>query len=104
MFVPVIPKTPSLSATPSDATIESGTVVTLTCATASVGTITYKFMQDTSMAASGTDNTLVVTTSTTDTGTYTCVVTISAVDSVASSGHTMTVVGKYIVDLLCRLL
>ena len=90
----MIPETPTISASPSDATIESGTSVTFTCATASGGTATYMFMRDSSVAASGSESSLVITTSTTDTGTYTCVVSISAVDSVASSGHNMTVVGE----------
>ena len=91
----MIPKTPTLSASPSDATIESGTSVTLTCATASTGTITYKFLRDTTVVNTGSSATHAITTATSDSGTYTCVVTISTVDSVASSGHAMTVVGKF---------
>ena len=91
----MIPKTPTLSASPSNATIASGTSVTLTCATASSGNITYTFLRDTKVVNTGPSATHAITTAKSDSGTYTCVVTISFVDSVVSSGHAITVVGKF---------
>ena len=102
--VSVIPQTPALSVEPSDATIESGTSVAVTCATASTGaSITYNFLKDGSAVTSqaGGPHTSItyniLNTDTADSGTYTCSVTMNTLTSVASSGHTTTVVGEYMV-------
>ena len=97
----VIPQTPTLSVAPSDATIESGTSVAVTCATASSGgSITYNFLKDGNPVTSQSSGTYTMGSITTsESGTYTCTVTISTVTSVASSGHTTTVVGEYMFSI-----
>ena len=96
LLVPVRPKAPTLSRSPTDATIESGTSVTLTCATLSSGSVTYTFTRDSTQVQSSSSATLDLTSAATiDTGSYTCVASISSVDSVASNAEAMTVVGEY---------
>ena len=92
----VIPQTASLSVSPSDATIETGTSVTMTCATASTtsGSITYIFLETATEVQNGASAIYTLTAATSDTGSYTCTATISGVASVASTAHAMTVVGK----------
>ena len=43
----------------------------------------------------GPNNYHTITTTTSDTGTYTCVVTINSVDSLASKSHAINVLGEY---------
>ena len=93
-MIPVIPQTPTLTASPSDSTLESGTSVTLTCLTASHGTTTYQFLKDDTEQANQSTSTYSVTAATTDTGSWTCTATISTVVSSASTATTITVVGK----------
>lgn len=95
--VSVVPKTPTLTATPSDAYHESTTQLAFACVTLSTtsGTITYQFFQDSTSVQTGTDATLTLTNpSTANSGSYTCVATIKSVASVASNGHSVTVVGE----------
>ena len=101
LLISVIPQTPTLSVAPSDATIESGTSVTVTCATASTGaSITYNFLKDGNAVTSQASGTYTMGSITTaESGSYTCTVTMSTVTSVASSGHTTTVVGEYMVKI-----
>jgi len=101
LLVSVRPKTPTLSRSPSDATIESGTAVTLTCATLSSGSVTYTFTRDgsTQVQSSSSATYDLSSAATSDTGSYTCVASISSVDSVASNADAMTVVGEYDVKL-----
>ena len=87
--------------TPSDATIESGTSVEVTCATVSTGApITYNFFKDGNSIISQSGDTYTMgSISTADSGTYTCTVTMNSVTSLASSGHTIGVVGEYMVNV-----
>ena len=94
----MIPKTPTLSVKPSDDTIENGARVSVTCVTSSTGaSITYNFLKDGKVVKqsqqSGTYT--MESISTTESGTYTCTVTMNSVTSVPSSGHDITVVGEY---------
>ena len=97
----MIPQTPSLTVSPSDATIQTGTSVTLTCATASTssGTITYIFLEGVNPVQSSASATHTLTAATSDSGSYTCTATISGVVSVASSAHVMAVVGESKVNM-----
>ena len=93
----VRPVTPTLTRSPSEATIESGTGVTLTCATASVGgTATYTFRQDGTPVQSNAGATYnLASSATTDSGDYTCTAIISSVESQASTIDTLTIVSEY---------
>ena len=99
----MLPKTPTLTPVPSDATHESNTQLEFTCATQSTtsGTITYEFFLDGSTSvSSGTQATFTLTApSTSDSGSYTCVATIKSHASLASNAHTVAVVGEYAVKL-----
>lgn len=102
MFVmfSVVPQTPTLSRSPTDATIQTGTAVTFTCTTASSGSTTYTFLRDSTQVQSGASATLDLTSAApSNTGSYTCTATISGVDSVASNADSLTVVGEYRVQL-----
>ena len=95
----MIPQTPTLTVTPSDETIESGTNITVTCITASTGrNATYNFLRDGYVVTSQTCDTYMMSSlNISNSGTYTCTATINTVTSVVSSGHRFTVVGEYIV-------
>ena len=97
MSFAVKPKTPSISVSPSDAYVASGTSVTLTCTTASSSArISYKFRQGAAEVATRSTNSLTISSvAIAQSGTYSCVVQISGVNSAASTGHSMTVVGKF---------
>ena len=57
--------------------------------------MSYKFLKASTVVATESTNSHTISSPTTaETGAYTCVVTISGVDSVASSSHSMTFVGK----------
>ena len=91
----VIPKTPSLTVEPSNSTLETGTAVTLTCATESIGSVTYTFYDEDVSVQSGGDSTYdLPSTATSDTGSYSCVATINGVASLESNVHNMTIVGE----------
>ena len=99
-LISVIPQTPTLYVVPSDAIIESGTSVEVTCVTSSTGaSITYNFLKDGNAVTSQSSDTYIMgSISTAESGTYTCTVTMNSVTSVASSGHTTTVVGECIIE------
>ncbi|XP_012935544.1 hemicentin-1 [Aplysia californica] len=88
-----VPQTPSLSSSASS-TVETGTSVTLTCATlSSHGTVTYSFLQETTEVQSGPSATYDLTsTAPSNSGSYTCVATIYNVDSAPSSADSLQVV------------
>ena len=88
-MIPVTPQTPTLTVSPVDATLESGTSVTFTCLTASSGTTTYQFLKGGAEEASQSSGDYIVTSATTHTGTWTCTATIS---SEVSSSSTETVI------------
>ena len=98
--ISVIPHTPTLTVSPTDVTLETGTPVTLTCATISTGgTVTYDFLKDGTSVASQSSGTYTISNSSpADTGTYTCTVSINSVTSLTSSGHTTTVVGESLMN------
>ena len=98
-MISVTPQTPILTVSPSDATLESGTGVTLTCLTASSGTTTYQFLKGGSQETSQSSGTYTLSPATTDSGDWTCTATISSVVSSASTATTLTVVGMSIVEL-----
>ena len=88
------PKTPILSAEPRDASIISGTRVTLTCLTLSSGSVTYSFFKGNSQVADNkigiySFNSVVIT----DSGAYTCSASIDNKVSSKSTSYTLTVVG-----------
>ena len=94
---PVIPKTPTMSVSPSDATLESSTSVTVTCTTtsSSSGSTEYTFLKDgVSVATQPADTYTMSSVTTSDSGTYTCKVTIKGVESLSSNQHTLRVVGE----------
>ena len=91
----VRPVTPTLTPSPSETTIESGTSLTLTCATTSTGTITYIFKKDgTAVQTSAAATYTIPSPTTSDTAAYLCVAQITAVDSHDSGTHSLTVVGE----------
>ena len=91
----VKPKTPSISVSPSDAYVESGTSVTLTCTTASSSSsFEYEFKYGTTSVYTGAASSKTLTVDPTMSGTYICLVRIRSVASAASTGHPMTVVGR----------
>ena len=89
----MLPQTPTLTRSPTDATVESTTSVTFTCATASSGTTTYQFLKDGSQQVSQSSGTYTVTTATTHTGSWTCTATINSAVSSASTASALTVYG-----------
>ena len=93
LIVPAIPQMPTLTVSPSDTTLESGTNVTFTCLTQCAGTATYHFMKGGIEEASQQSGTYTVTVATTHAGSWTCTVTINTVVSSASTATTITVVG-----------
>ena len=100
MSLPVLPQTPTLTVSPSDVTIESGTSISLTCTTASStgGDVTYSFIKDSSLLVSQASGTYSIDSSTTgDSATYTCTVTINSHTSQASDESTFIVFGGYII-------
>lgn len=91
----MIPKTPTLSASPYNATVERGTTLTVTCATAGTGgSVTYNFLKNGHAIASQSSGTYTVECRGSGTYTWACTVTINSVTSAASPGHTTTVVGE----------
>jgi len=94
-LISVAPKTPSLTLSPSSATVDRSTFVTLTCQTASAGTTTYKFIKDGSQQVSQESTTYNIIAAATHTGSWTCTATIDSVNSSASSAHSLTVHGRW---------
>ena len=96
---PVIPKQPSLKASPNQAFIESGKPLTLECQNQSSGALmTYLFLKDSVAVANlnqSSSTFKIPNLSTKDTGNYSCIVTISGVNSTASSMHSVTVMGMF---------
>ena len=92
----VKPKTPTLSVSPSDATIPSTSSLSMTCETASVYSLkTYTFLHNNNEVFSGAENVYTLPSVTTvHSGTYICKVTIKALASSESNSHTITVYGK----------
>ena len=91
----VKPKTPSISVSPSDAYVEKGTSVTLSCTTASSSSsFEYEFKFGTTSVYTGELSSKTLTVDPTMSGTYICLVRIRSVASAASTGHPMTVVGR----------
>ena len=104
-LISVRPQTPTLSVTPSDSSIESGTSVALKCATTSTyAPITYSFFKRTTgieydiISQSG-DTYTMENISTDDSGYYKCSVTMNSKESYRSTGHTIEVVGEYMVKV-----
>ena len=94
LSLPVKPKTPSVTASPSDAKVAVNTKITLTCKTSSSGATSYKWLLNNHLIShSPTTNTYTVPTSKTGSGTYSCVATVSGVDSSPSAGKVITVIG-----------
>ena len=99
--VSVRPKVPTLSRVPSEPTIMSTISVTLTCTSQSSGTKSYKFLKDGNIVFASTgdangihDNVYTISgVSASNSGSYSCIVTISAVDSIVSNSNFITVVG-----------
>ena len=98
-IVPVIPKTPTFTVSPSDATIETGTTVTLSCVTASSGLTTYRFVKDGIEEASQPSGIYTLSAATTDSADWTCTAAINSMVSSESSSITITVEGMSIVEL-----
>ena len=92
----MIPKTPRLTVTPSNAVVESGTSVTLDCVTESTGALaTYNFLKDDQAVVSDPDSSHTIdSVSTAESGSYTCTVVMNSVTSLPSDGHITTVVGE----------
>ena len=82
--------------TPSDAIVESGTSVTLTCVTASTGAdVTYHYIRDgTTFDTNDKGSHVINDVTTSETGSYTCTVTINSMTSEPSDGHMLTVFGE----------
>ena len=97
------PKTPSLTASPSELTLSTGSKVTLTCATSSHGSVSYKFLLNVKDIphASGSSNTYTVPSKvTTSINSYTCKVTISGAESLPSTDHKVEFVGEFILSMI----
>ena len=95
----MIPLTPILTVIPMNSTLESSTYIILSCTTDSNGTITYQFLRDDDTIISQSNGTYVhQNIQTSDTGNYTCTVTINGVVSLTSREITKTVVGKYFIN------
>ena len=95
----MIPLTPTLDASPLNSTLESTTDLVLICETGSNGTTSYQFLRDTNTIISQSNGTYVhQNIQTSDTGNYTCTVTINGVVSLTSREITKTVVGKYFIN------
>ena len=94
---PVIPKQPSLTASPNQLFIESGKPLTLECQNQSSGALMkYLFLKDSVVVASNSSKTYTIDkVDTSHTGTYTCIVSINGVNSTESKKHSMTVMGMF---------
>lgn len=80
---------------PLNSTLESTTDFILSCVTSSNGTITYQFLRDNDTVISQSNGTYVhQNIQTSDTGNYTCTVTINGVVSLNSNAFGKIVVGK----------
>ena len=93
--ISVIPLTPTMTVIPLNSTLESTTDFILSCVTSSNGTITYQFLRDDDTIISQSNGTYVhQNIQTSDTGNYTCTVTINGVVSLNSNAFGKIVVGK----------
>ena len=90
----VRPAKPRLSVSPSDSPIISGTSLSMTCSSSSVGDKTYTFMKGSTLVYEGRTNPFVIVSTTEDTGMYSCKVTINGVESRPSNKRMVTVVGE----------
>ena len=97
---PVHPKTPTLTASPSDSTVAMGTRVTLTCATSSHGTTTYRFLLNNKEVYHGSSNKYTTPTSASgNSNSYTCTATISGAQSAPSTQHGISYSGKLLKNM-----
>ena len=72
--------------------------MTLTCATASKGQVTYKFLLNNRELQTGLNNKYTVPSKAmANSNSYTCKVIISGAESVASGEHKILIVGEFIV-------
>ena len=86
------PQPPTLSVTPSGQLILPGTSVNLVCTTSTQGNILYTFMKGSNTVYSGVEFSYTLDQAqASDTGVYTCVVSVSGVTSSPSNEHTITV-------------
>lgn len=96
MCFPVTPATPTV--TGPNATVGTGSAVTLTCTTTSLppgsATLTYSWQKGNAVQSELTSQFVLDPTVTSDTGNYTCTVAYSGVTSNTSAALTLTVQGK----------
>ena len=91
-----VPDTPQLIMSPNSLYIQSTTQLALRCATTSAGDKTYTFFRNGQLVDTGDNNYMIASASVSDSGSYTCAVTINGVASLQSNFHTINVVGKII--------
>ena len=101
-FCPDVPETPTLSKNNQDSTIESGTPVTLTCVTTSTGLGTYTFTKDNVGVQVGSLNTF-VSSGSSDSGTYSCKVSINGIESETSNSVSLNIIGE-VLCVQCHIL
>ena len=96
VIIPVLPKKPSLKSSQSASTLLTGTKMTLTCATSSHGTVSYRFLLNNKEVYHGSHNIYTVpsNTATANSNSYTCKATISGAESVASGDVKVKFVGE----------
>ena len=93
-----VPNTPTLIVSPNADVVQSTTQLAMRCLTTSTGDRTYTFFRNNILVDTGDNNYMIASASTTDSGTYTCVVSINGVDSLSSNFHTINVVGELITE------
>ena len=99
---PVLPKTPTLTSSTTAPLLVSGSKVTLTCATSSHGSVSYKFLLNGKDIPHTSGNTYTVpSTATANSNSYTCKATISGAESVPSAEVKVKFVGEW-ADFYCN--
>ena len=101
-----VPATPVLTSSIVASTIQSGSNLILTCtSTVSDASLTYTFMKDSTQVQSSTSNIYAMSNVIiANGGSYTCLITVHTVDSVASSAVVFTIVGECIIVGVCYML
>ena len=93
--IAVRPKTPTLTASPSNSTLKPGMTILFTCETGSAGSqVIYTFLHNSNRLQSGLNSTYELrSVSPPNSGSYTCVVSVNYVDSHPSVAHNVLVKG-----------
>ena len=91
----VTPDKPTLLVSPSSNFVLAASNVILTCTSGYTENVSFKFLKNSQVINSGNNELNIQSVATSDSGTYSCVVTINGVDSLPSEPpHTITVIGK----------